>query len=162
MLPTSVTRKQYVVSQSERSVALIENSISTNSDSVSVMLLVCDEVSLTPAFGVRKVMFSSVTPPVVVAMFVVLVPSVKLPESVISKEPPPAPTSVHEPILLQDVIFFPYSRRNWVDAEEVAPLLETSRRRRYISFLVTFEIEVSSTPPVKDPAVTSVPRSSRQ
>ena len=78
---------------------------------MSVIFPVWDVVSFTPLFDKRNVVFSSVTPPVVVAMLVVFVPSVRNVESDISQSPPTAPTSYHVPISLQLVIFSPYSRR---------------------------------------------------
>ena len=136
--------------------ATIEYSSSTNSDSVSVIFPVWDVVSFTPLFDKRNVVFSSVTPPVDVAMFVVLFPSVRLPESDMSQSPPIAPTSVHVPIALQLVIFSPYSRRYCTGDEEVAPSLETSRRMRLgTSFAIARRGE-SSFPPVADVARASV------
>ena len=80
--------------------------------------------------GVRKVVLSSVTPPIPRAMLVVFPPSVRFEELNMSNAPPLAPTSIQEETALQVVILVPYSKRSAVFGEVIEPSFEISVRRR--------------------------------
>ncbi len=110
--------------------AVIAYSSSTYCVVVSTMPAVCEEVSFTPALGVRKVVFSFVTPPVATAIFVVLFPSVMKVELNISKTPPAAPTSVHPLAASHEPVVSAYSSRYCIEGVELLPSLDTSIRRR--------------------------------
>ncbi len=136
------------------------NSVSINCVDVSVVDATCEEVSFIALFGVRKVVFSSVTPPALTPMLVVSSASVKLEESNISKAPPLPPTSIHELTALHVVTFVPYSRRYPVDSDMVVVAsFDTCRRSRSGVALDTLDTAVSSASPVVELAVVSLPLS---
>ncbi len=104
-------------------------------------------------------MFSLFIPPVATAMSVVSVPSVRLLELYISKAPPVAPTSVHEPTALHVVILVPYSSLYEKEGEVTDPSFETCMRKRTGVACATLETAVSAVPPVIEVAAASVPLS---
>ncbi len=104
--------------------------------------------------------FSSVTPPFVAAIFVVSAPLVRFTLSDISQSSTAtAPTSVQIDAFSQVVIFGENSNLNRVGTEPFKPSFETPKRKRISDAKSKLVIGVSSTPPVAEVASTSLPSS---
>ena len=136
----------------------MEYSNSRNSSEVRLKLPVVELVSRKAPFGVKKVVFSSVTPPSATDIFVVLTPFVTFGESESTQSPPDSPIFFHV-TALHVVIFLPYSRLKEVDVLVVAPSFDTSTRRRFASAFMTRVMSVSSAPSVAEVAPLSPPSS---
>ncbi len=106
-----------------------ENSASRNSVAPIVVVAICEDVSLTALFGDLNTLFSSVTPPLVVAMFVVFAPSVRLSDGFICHALF-VPTSVHDEMFSHVVTLVPYSRRSALSGVTTEPSFETCIRKR--------------------------------
>ena len=137
----------------------ITYSSSTNSSDSRVSVSLTAEFSITPLFGVRKVTFSSVTPPRAVAILVVSSPAVTCPDSEELQTAPVPPTVTHSETALHVVTRSAYSRVNTEGEEVVAPSLLTANRSRSTMPANAPVTGTSSTPPVFDVASVSLPSS---
>ena len=142
---------------------MTEYSSSVYSFEASIVAPVSELVSRTPPFVVRKTLFSSVTPPLGILIFVVLSPSVRLVESYMSHAPSTAATSVQpESVAEHEPLRKAYSKRNVVAFEDAEPSFDTSMRiLRGVDF-DKLSRGVSSTPPVAELAPLSLPSSRRK